>query len=58
VGIPWLFTVKVQVITQCFPPIDPSNTSTTLTDTREIPEHFKPFEAKLLLSTEDPSLFN
>jgi len=50
--------VDVQVITHCFPSIDPSNTSTLQTDNREIPKHFKSFKTKLLLSTEEPSFFN
>jgi hypothetical protein len=44
VGISWLFTVNNQVITKCLPSVDPSNTSTLLTDNREIPKHFKAFE--------------
>jgi len=58
VGISWLFTVNVQVITTCCPSIDPSNTSTLLTERREIPEHFKAFKTKLLPSTEEQSFFN
>jgi len=55
IGISWLFTVNVQVITKCFPSFDPSNTSTLLTDNCEIPKHFKGFETKLFLSTKAPS---
>jgi len=58
VGISWLFTVNVQVITKCFPSIDHSNTSTLLTDKCEIPKHLKPSQTQLLLSTEEPSFFN
>jgi len=57
VGISWLFAVNVQVITKCFPFLDLSNTSTLLTDKREIPKHVKQFGTTLLLSTEEPSLF-
>jgi len=41
VAISWLFTVNEQVITKCLHSIDPSNTSTLLTDNREIPKHFE-----------------
>jgi len=50
--------VNVQVMTKLFPSIDPSNTSTLLTERREIPKHFKAFKTKLLPSTEEPSFFN
>ena len=40
VGISWSFTVNVQVLTECFPSIDPANTSTLLSDKHEIPKHF------------------
>jgi hypothetical protein len=36
------------------PSIDPSNTSTLLTDNREIPKHFKAFKTKLFPSTKAP----
>jgi len=58
VGISLLCTVNVQVITKCFPSIDPSNTSTLLTERREIPKHCKAFETKLFPSTKGPSSFN
>ena len=58
VGISRSFTVNVQVITKCFPSIDPSNTSTLLTERREIPKHFKALKSKLLPSTAEPSFFN
>jgi hypothetical protein len=47
--------VNVQVITKCFPSIDPSNTSTLLTDNRKIPKHFKAFKTKLFPSTKEQS---
>jgi len=47
VGICSLFVVNMQVITKCFPSIDCFNTSTLLTERRNIPEHFKAFKAKL-----------
>jgi len=54
-GICWLFTVNVQVLTQCVPPINPSNTSTLLTERREIPKDLKAFKTKHFLSTKAPS---
>jgi hypothetical protein len=47
--------VNEQVITKCLPSIDPSNTSTLLTDNGEIPEHFKAFKTKRFPSTKAPS---
>jgi len=58
VGICWLFMVNLQVVTKCLPSIDTSNTSTLLTDKREIPKQFKVFDAKLLQSPEEPSIVN
>jgi hypothetical protein len=55
VGISWIFSVNEQVITKCLPSIDLSNTSTLLTDNREIPKHFKAFKTKLFPSTKVPS---
>jgi len=55
VGISWSFMVNVQVITKCFPFINPSNTSTLLTERRNIPKHFKAFKTKLYPSTKTPS---
>jgi len=55
VDISSLFTCNVQVITKCFASIDPSNTSTLLTDKHEIPKHFEASETRLVLSTEEPS---
>jgi hypothetical protein len=54
VGISWLFTVNVQDITKCFLSIDPSDTSTLLTDPREIPKHFKACKTTLFPSTKAP----
>jgi hypothetical protein len=45
----------VEVITKCFPSIDPAITSTLLTDNHEIPKHFKAFTAELFPSTQAPS---
>jgi len=50
--------VNLQVVTKCLPSIDTSNTSTLLTDKREIPKQFKVFDAKLLQSPEEPSIVN
>jgi len=49
------FTVSIQIITNWFPSIDPSNTSTLLTDKCDIPKHRTAFKRKLLSSTEQPS---
>jgi len=57
-GISWLCTVNVQGITKYFPAIDPSDTSTFLTDQCQIPIHFKGSKTQLLLSIEEPSFFN
>jgi len=50
VCIIWSQMVREQIITKCFPSIDPSNTSTLLIENRKIPKHFKAFESKLFLS--------
>jgi len=63
VCIIWSRMVKEQVITKCFPSIDPSSTSTLLIENREIPKHCKEFESKLFLSIREspcpnwPALF-
>jgi hypothetical protein len=54
-GISWLFMVNEQVMTKWLPCIDPFDTSILLNDSREIPEHFKPFKTKLFPSTKRPS---
>jgi len=58
VDISWLFTIHVQVITKCFPSIDPCNISTLLTDKREIPKRFKTSKTELFLWADEPSFFS
>ena len=58
VGISWIFTVNVQVIIECFPSIDPSNTSTLLTERFEIPKHFKAYKTNHFPSIKMPSIFH
>jgi len=48
---------NVQVITNYFPAIDPSKTSTLVTDKCEIPKHFKALEIKHCWSIKEPSVF-
>jgi len=53
-----IFMLNVQVITKCSLPIDPSNTSTLLTERPKITKHFTAFDTKLFTSTQEPSFFN
>jgi len=57
-GMSGLFTLNVQGITQCSLYMDPFNTSTLLSYKREIPNHFKLSETKLVPSSKEPSCFN
>jgi len=46
----WLLMVNVQGITKCYSSIDPSNTSTLLTERHENPKYFKALKKQLFLS--------